>query len=265
MKFSRTNGSVELGGKVLTIKKQNKICKYVEIYVEDTGYGISKEDKNKLFKLFGKIKQKNGLNKQGIGLGLNICKQICELFDGDIDVDSELGVGSRFFFKFLLSETPILQDENVEFVEKQIDVNDMDIKMEDTNDYTVMRQFEKVDQNNTILNDMTAEKLLLNEAEIDAPIIRKANDPAGSFDDVDVAALENSGKNIDMAKYSKKSGDRMMDDLQDIALSEGCCSDGDEDNSKKYWSNILVADDNPVELKTVIEQVKYIKGPDMKF
>jgi K+-sensing histidine kinase KdpD len=93
------------------------LYKYVEIYVEDTGYGISKEDKNKLFKLFGKLKQKNGLNKQGIGLGLNICKQICELCEGDIDVDSEIGVGSKFFFKFLLSETPMLGEE-IPFVDR---------------------------------------------------------------------------------------------------------------------------------------------------
>lgn len=108
MKFSKTGGTVELGGKILTQKRDGKLRKFIEIYVEDNGYGIGKSDKNKLFKLFGKIKQKDDINKNGIGLGLNICKQICELFDGDIDVDSELGIGSKFFFKFLLSENPIL-------------------------------------------------------------------------------------------------------------------------------------------------------------
>jgi signal transduction histidine kinase len=130
MKFSRvnTNAKIELGGQILTLKKNGKVCKYVEIYVEDNGYGISKEDKKKLFKLFGKIKQKNGLNKQGIGLGLNICKQICELFQGDIDVDSELGVGSRFFFKFLLKETPIIGEERVNFADHE----EMNINIEDS-------------------------------------------------------------------------------------------------------------------------------------
>ena len=108
MKFSKTGGSIELGGKILTQKKDGMLQKFIQIYVEDNGYGISKNDKNKLFKLFGKLKQKDDVNKNGIGLGLNICKQICELFGGDIDVDSELGIGSRFFFKFLLKETPIL-------------------------------------------------------------------------------------------------------------------------------------------------------------
>jgi signal transduction histidine kinase len=105
MKFSKAGGKVELGGKILTEKRDSKIRQYVEIFVKDTGYGISKEDQGKLFKLFGKLTQKNGLNKQGIGLGLHICKQICELFDGSIDVESEIGMGSKFFFKFMISET----------------------------------------------------------------------------------------------------------------------------------------------------------------
>ena len=137
MKFSKSGGTVELGGKILTKKKGGKLLKFVEIYVKDNGYGISKNDKNKLFKLFGKIKQTGGLNKQGIGLGLNICKQICELFDGDIDVDSELGVGSKFYFKFMLSETPILganaDDDSEEMLNNSADLEDMKLDLEDDN------------------------------------------------------------------------------------------------------------------------------------
>lgn len=74
------------------------------VYVQDDGDGIAAEDKPKLFKLFGKLKQKKGVNSRGIGLGLNICKQICELFEGSIDCDSEKGFGSKFFFKFKVTE-----------------------------------------------------------------------------------------------------------------------------------------------------------------
>ena len=47
---------------------------YLMIYVKDDGEGIKPEDKSKLFKLFGKLKSEEGVNNQGIGLGLNICK-----------------------------------------------------------------------------------------------------------------------------------------------------------------------------------------------
>ena len=42
------------------------------------------------------------MNTKGIGLGLHIAKLITEKFDGEITLDSEVGVGSNFTFKFKL-------------------------------------------------------------------------------------------------------------------------------------------------------------------
>lgn len=46
------------------------------ISVSDDGDGISEEDQQKLFKLFGKIEKTHFKNKKGCGLGLTICKKI---------------------------------------------------------------------------------------------------------------------------------------------------------------------------------------------
>ena len=54
LKFTHAGGSVKLGGSFDGT--------YVTVYVQDSGDGISAEDKPKLFKLFGKIKQKRGVN-----------------------------------------------------------------------------------------------------------------------------------------------------------------------------------------------------------
>jgi signal transduction histidine kinase len=59
--------------------------------VTDTGVGIKSSDQNKLFKVFGKLSATSSINANGIGLGLNICKQICEAFEGGISVSSVLG------------------------------------------------------------------------------------------------------------------------------------------------------------------------------
>lgn len=44
------------------------------IEVIDSGIGISKENQKRLFKIFGMLEDKEQLNKNGVGLGLNIAK-----------------------------------------------------------------------------------------------------------------------------------------------------------------------------------------------
>ncbi len=71
----------------------------VYVQVADTGIGIAKEDKPKIFKKFYQLRR--GLIKQegsGTGLGLSIAKEIVSLHGGRIDVDSEIGKGSTFWF-----------------------------------------------------------------------------------------------------------------------------------------------------------------------
>ena len=65
--------------------------------VEDTGVGISQKDFPKLFTRFGKLQRTAKINHEGIGLGLNIVKQIVELCEGLINVHSDgKGKGSVF-------------------------------------------------------------------------------------------------------------------------------------------------------------------------
>ena len=84
-------GSVTLGW------TQHEDTGQTEIFVEDTGIGLSEEDRKMVFSRFYK---KNEF-KQGTGLGLSICKAIVIRKGGKIKVKSELGKGSRFsvFFK----------------------------------------------------------------------------------------------------------------------------------------------------------------------
>ncbi|CAI5730918.1 unnamed protein product [Peronospora destructor] len=70
--------------------------------VIDTGIGMDAEEKTRLFSLFTKLERTRQENPTGSGLGLAICKQLAELMDGSIDVDSELGVGSNFFFTVIV-------------------------------------------------------------------------------------------------------------------------------------------------------------------
>jgi len=75
----------------------------LEISIRDSGIGISKTDQRKLFQLFG-IVAKNHVrnNTHGIGLGLFISKQIVTQLQGNIDVISNIGEGSDFYFSIPL-------------------------------------------------------------------------------------------------------------------------------------------------------------------
>ena len=56
----------------------------LDFKVKDTGLGISEDDQKKLFTVFGKGSDHNGMNHKGNGLGLTIVKGIVERLHGDI-------------------------------------------------------------------------------------------------------------------------------------------------------------------------------------
>lgn len=63
---------------------------------------MKEEDLNKLFQKFGKLEDKDQINKGGLGLGLTISKTICELLGGNISVQSQVNVGTQFSFSISL-------------------------------------------------------------------------------------------------------------------------------------------------------------------
>lgn len=66
--------------------------------VEDTGIGIKEEEMDKLFGAFNRLDVENTSDIGGIGLGLALSKQLVELMGGHIHVESEYGVGTKFYF-----------------------------------------------------------------------------------------------------------------------------------------------------------------------
>lgn len=83
----------------ITIGYQIDAARQLEMFVEDTGIGISAENQTAVFDRFMKVDS----FVQGTGLGLPLCKSIIEKMGGRIGVTSELGKGSRFWFTLPVS------------------------------------------------------------------------------------------------------------------------------------------------------------------
>lgn len=75
---------------------------YLEVQCVDTGTGIKRAEKSKLFKLFGFVQANQAANNRGIGLGLVISKKIVESFGGMIGFKSKWQKGSTFGFTLCL-------------------------------------------------------------------------------------------------------------------------------------------------------------------
>lgn len=64
--------------------------------IEDTGIGISRDDRRKLFAAFSQVEDALNRSYQGTGLGLVICQELVKLMRGDLTLHSALGLGSTF-------------------------------------------------------------------------------------------------------------------------------------------------------------------------
>ncbi|MFW7188387.1 ATP-binding protein [Lysinibacillus sp. BNK-21] len=85
------------------------------IYIRDTGIGMSEDEIKRVFLRYERSKK---TNYQGVGLGLNITKQLIELHGGTITVQSALGKGTTISFTL-----PLAMDKKVSIENEVLDTN----------------------------------------------------------------------------------------------------------------------------------------------
>ncbi|WP_419765189.1 MAG: ATP-binding protein [Arcobacter sp.] len=106
IKFTPEYGYVIYSMKLIE-KNKNKAT--IEFRVQDSGIGISKEQQAVIFEPFLQADTGISRNYGGTGLGLSICKEIIQLLDSKIKVQSQMNKGSTFYFTL---EVDIKQGEN---------------------------------------------------------------------------------------------------------------------------------------------------------
>ncbi len=108
IKFTKT------GEVVVRVKNESETVDqaWLQFSVADTGIGMSNETKSNLFKAFTQADGSTTRQYGGTGLGLTITKQLVEMMDGTVEVESQLGKGS------MLSFTACFEKQSVEATKK---------------------------------------------------------------------------------------------------------------------------------------------------
>jgi signal transduction histidine kinase len=103
IKFTGEGGEVTVGASVNGHK--------AVVFVRDTGVGMPKEIQERLFKVDKRVSTKGTANETGTGLGLILVKEFVERNGGEIWVESQVDVGTTFYFTLPLTDhTPNRQD-----------------------------------------------------------------------------------------------------------------------------------------------------------
>lgn len=113
VKFTPEGGSVRLN-------IESHSPEYLQFSVQDTGFGIATSEQEKIFQMFYQSENSNGYKAQGSGIGLAVSKQIAQLMQGDLTVQSELGKGSTFTL-FIKAEE-VVNDLQIQTVDLGLEV-----------------------------------------------------------------------------------------------------------------------------------------------
>ena len=100
LKFTHKGGKVSISAKVTDDQS-------VEISIQDSGIGISQEMIENLFRIDVVTNRKGTEGEPSTGLGLLLCKEFVEKNGGKLWVESEIGIGSTFYFTFPYNSKPV--------------------------------------------------------------------------------------------------------------------------------------------------------------
>lgn len=182
IKFT-SDGGVRV--KVAAIDDSKEMIR-LRIAVADTGIGISDSDMGKLFVRFSQVDGSDTRKYGGSGLGLVISRQITELMNGTITVQSKEGIGSTF-----IAEIPVK-------VVKAADIqNEQDISKDDPALYSI-----------NSANGKNARILVAEDEPVNQQVIGKLLGMAGFSYDI----AENGEKAV--ALYKEKTYDAALFDVQ---------------------------------------------------
>ena len=134
VKFTSNSGTINI--RVLKEETQTQGKTRIRFEVEDSGIGVTSEQKAKIFEAFSQADTSITRKYGGTGLGLTISFKFIELMGGELDLNSKPGEGTTFFFTIELEEIESLQESikgSFANLKALILQNEHKVKEQDTN------------------------------------------------------------------------------------------------------------------------------------
>lgn len=123
----------------ITVKRQSQSEITILFEVIDTGIGIPKEKHKDVFELFTQAESNTTRLYGGTGLGLSIVKKLLSLMNSEIQLESEVGKGSKFYFEITFSKGQSIDDivESKENVRRQVELKGKKVLLVEDNSINV--------------------------------------------------------------------------------------------------------------------------------
>jgi len=108
VKFTNSGGAVNVDIRKIPTDDSNRTR--IRFSVEDSGIGVTAEQKSNIFEAFGQADVSTSRKYGGTGLGLTISSRFVELMGGKLDLESEPGHGTTFFFELEFEQIETLNE-----------------------------------------------------------------------------------------------------------------------------------------------------------
>lgn len=244
VKFTPDGGTV-----TLTVNQVNETKSETLVYfsVKDTGIGISSENQTKIFHSFEQADDDVSGQYGGTGLGLAISSSLVNLMDGVLELESNLGQGSNFFFQILM-EKGIPQYE-VESEEDKLDDSKLigkRVLLVDDNDLNI-----EIAQ---VLLEMQG--LVVETAFNGLEALKKYEEKEAYYFDMILMDIRMPVMNGLEATKAIRKVDK--EDAQQIPIVAMTANAFDEDMKKSIESGMNGHLSKPIDLKVLLDMIKKV-------
>ncbi len=265
IKFTQKNGSI-----TVRIKNNGIKDNIAEIYfeVEDTGIGMSEEQKAKVFEAFTQADESVTRRYGGTGLGLTIVKNYIEMMNGQIKVESELNKGTKFFFTLklpVIDKTPryqasLYKDKTFAILKTQTDSLRKNIAFKYFSYFGIDKiTFNNANEIESLINTEKIESIILFYQESDKKEIENILNKELNIPVIMIAsyafkeAIDKLSPEINI--YDPVTPTKTFNSIESLKETKQLIQSSKEE-TPIYKIKALVAEDNPINMKLITTTLK---------